>query len=87
MQQVLARGAMALRRIFRGASSSANPLVGFDRGLRGSVQQGSGHWMRADDRAEVDDAPAVWSGDSRDCSLSDESGGDVQQLVQDAHEG
>src|ERR1700757_3276899 len=31
----------------------------FDGAFRGSVQQGSGHRMRADNRAEVDDAPAV----------------------------
>ncbi len=31
----------------------------FDGAFRGSVQQGSRHWMRAHNRAEVDDAPAV----------------------------
>src|SRR5258708_32343093 len=31
----------------------------FDGAFRGSVQQGSRHRMRAHDRAEVDDAPAV----------------------------
>src|SRR5260370_5098678 len=31
----------------------------FDGAFRGSVEQGSRHRMRADDRAEVDDAPAV----------------------------
>src|SRR5260221_3250776 len=51
---------MALTRILRGASSSANPLVSVSMApFRGSVQQGSRHRMRAHDRAEVDDAPAV----------------------------
>src|SRR5258708_14764969 len=36
-----------------------SPGQGFDGAFRGSVQQGSRHRMRADDRAEVDDAPAV----------------------------
>src|SRR5260370_39795879 len=31
----------------------------FDGGFRGSVEPGSRHGMRADDRAEVDDATAV----------------------------
>src|ERR1700751_3625814 len=50
---------MALTRILRGASSSANPLVSVSMALRGSVQQGSRHRMRVDDRTEVDDAAAV----------------------------
>src|SRR5438105_15568971 len=36
-----------------------SPGQRFDGAFRGSVQQGSRHRMRADDRAEVDDAPAV----------------------------
>src|SRR5258707_6431215 len=36
-----------------------SPGQRFDRAFRRSVQQGSRHRMRADDRAEVDDAPAV----------------------------
>src|SRR5271169_3247960 len=36
-----------------------SPGQRFDRALRGSVQQGSRHRMRADDRAEVYDATAV----------------------------
>src|SRR2546426_9364718 len=51
---------MALTRILRGASSSANPFVQcFDGAFRGSVQQGSRHWMRAHNGAEIDDATAV----------------------------
>src|SRR5580700_9461847 len=51
---------MALTRILRGASSSANPLgQRFDGPLRGRVKRGSRHWMRADDRAEINDAPAL----------------------------
>src|SRR5437879_13854806 len=36
-----------------------SPGQRFDGAFRGSVQQGSRHGMRADDRAEVDDAAAV----------------------------
>src|SRR5207245_10659193 len=36
-----------------------SPRQRFDGAFRGSVQQGSRHRMRADDRAEVNDAPAV----------------------------
>src|SRR5439155_26517649 len=36
-----------------------SPGQRFDGAFRGSVQQGSRHRMRADDGAEVDDAPAV----------------------------
>ena len=36
-----------------------SPGQRFDGAFRGGVQQGSRHGMRADDRAEVDDAPAV----------------------------
>src|SRR5258708_22544862 len=36
-----------------------SPSQRFDGAFRGSIQQGSRHWMRADDRAEIDDAPAV----------------------------
>src|SRR6202022_3560947 len=36
-----------------------SPGQRFDGAFRGSVKQGSRHRMRADDRAEVDDAPAV----------------------------
>src|SRR6202011_4577618 len=36
-----------------------SPGQRFDGAFRGSVQQGSRHRMRADDRAEVDDAPAI----------------------------
>src|ERR1700726_1972353 len=38
-----------------------SPGPRFDGPFRGSVQQRSRHRMRADDRAEVDDAPAVGS--------------------------
>jgi hypothetical protein len=31
----------------------------FDGPLRGRVKQGSRHWMRADDRAEINNAPAL----------------------------
>src|SRR5438477_1080356 len=50
---------MALTRILRGASSSANPLSVFRWRLSLTVQQSSCHGMRSDDGAEVDDAPAV----------------------------
>src|SRR5256712_3352125 len=51
---------MALTRILRGASSSANTFVQcFDGAFRGSVQQGSRHGMRAHNGAEIDDATAV----------------------------
>src|SRR5467141_3231436 len=36
-----------------------SPGQRFDGAFRGSIQQGSRHRMRADDRAEVDDATAV----------------------------
>src|SRR5438128_11801191 len=36
-----------------------SPGQRFDHAFRGSVQQGSRHRMRADDGAEVDDAPSV----------------------------
>src|SRR6476659_359788 len=36
-----------------------SPGQRFDGAFRGSIQQGSRHRMRTDDRAEVDDAPAV----------------------------
>src|SRR5258705_6872402 len=38
-----------------------SPGQRFDGAFRGSVQQGSHNWMRADDRAEVDDAAAIGS--------------------------
>src|ERR1700751_1525980 len=51
---------MALTRILSGTSSSANPLVSASMApLRVRVKQGSRHWMRADDRAEINDAPAL----------------------------
>src|SRR5258708_36320623 len=43
----------------RRLSERQSPGQRFDRAFRGSVQQGSRHRMRTDDRAEVDDAPAV----------------------------
>src|SRR5437667_11292798 len=51
---------MALTRILRGASSSASPLVSVSMApFVEAYSKGSRHRMRADDRAEVDDAPAV----------------------------
>src|SRR5437667_5961289 len=53
---------MALTRILRGASSSASPLVSVSMApFVEAYSKGSRHRMRADDRTEVDDAPAVGS--------------------------
>jgi hypothetical protein len=46
--------------LWRRPGSVGMPAKSDNGPIRGRVKQGSRHWMRADDRAEINDAPAYF---------------------------